>query len=53
MVNMSAVAMPLLFGAIGGLVGISPVFWVMGAIIGLGSRLGFGLRNMESEPHEP
>ncbi len=51
MVNISAVAMPLLFGAIGGVVGVSTVFWVMGGVITLGSRLGFGLRGLESEPH--
>ena len=33
-----------MFGAAGGLLGASGVFWLMGLIVGLGSHLGFGLR---------
>jgi MFS family permease len=51
MVNISSVGMPMLFGAAGGLLGISGVFWVMGAVIGFGSRLGFGLRGV-ADAHE-
>ncbi|TWO72638.1 MFS transporter [Caenimonas sedimenti] len=42
-INASSVAMPLLFGAAGALVGVSAVFWVVGAVVGLGSRLAAGL----------
>ena len=44
MVNVSSVAMPLLFGAAGALVGVSSVFWFMGALTALGTRLGLGVR---------
>jgi MFS family permease len=45
LINVSSVSMPLLFGAVGGLVGASGVFWAMGVIVGVGSRLGTGLRD--------
>jgi MFS family permease len=51
MVNASSVAMPLLFGAIGGFVGVSSLFWVMGLMLGLGSRLGVGLRGGSGSGH--
>ena len=43
-INASSVAMPLLFGAAGALVGIAGVFWAMGAVVGAGSRLAWLLR---------
>ena len=43
-INASSVAMPMLFGAAGTVVGISAVFWAMAAMVGAGSRLAFGLR---------
>jgi hypothetical protein len=46
MYNVSSVTMPLLFGAAGGLIGVGGLFWAMGLVVGLGSRLGFGLRGM-------
>ena len=46
MINASSVAMPVLFGATSGFVGVSGVFWIMGAIVGLGSRLGLALRGI-------
>jgi hypothetical protein len=51
LVNVSSVAMPLLFGALGGVVGAAGVFWAMGAMVGAGSRLGVGLRGI-AEDHE-
>lgn len=42
-INASSVAMPLLFGAAGALVGVSAVFWAVGILVGLGSRLASGL----------
>ena len=36
---LSGVLMPLLFGSAGALVGAAGVFWVTGAVVGLGARL--------------
>lgn len=38
-INASSTLMPLLFGATGAALGVAPVFWVMGAAVGLGARL--------------
>jgi MFS family permease len=43
-VNVSSVMMPLLFGATGAVVGAAGVFWSVGAVVGGGVRLAFGLR---------
>ena len=43
-INASSVLMPSLFGAVGAVAGVSPVFWVVGAGVGLGARLGWWLR---------
>lgn len=43
-INASSVAMPMLFGLAGTFVGIGGVFWFVGAVVGLGSRLAWGLR---------
>ena len=42
--NGSSVLMPLLFGSIGAVVGVSLVFWVVGGVVGAGSRAAWGLR---------
>ncbi len=42
-INASSVLMPLLFGSTGALVGVSLVFWVVGAGVGWGSRLAWRL----------
>lgn len=44
-INASSVAMPMLFGAAGTVVGISAVFWAVAAMVGAGSRLAFRLRD--------
>ena len=44
-INASSVAMPMLFGAAGTVVGISAVFWTVAAWVGAGTRLAFGLRD--------
>jgi MFS family permease len=46
-INASSVAMPMLFGLAGTFVGIAGVFWFVGATVGLGSRLAWGLRAPE------
>lgn len=43
-INASSVAMPMLFGLAGTVIGIAGVFWLVGAAVGLGSRLAWGLR---------
>jgi MFS family permease len=44
-INASSVAMPMLFGAAGSLVGIGAVFWTTAAMVGAGSRLAVLLRD--------
>ncbi|HSW16675.1 MAG TPA: MFS transporter [Ramlibacter sp.] len=53
LINLSSAGMPLLFGAVGGVIGSGGVFWAMGLIVALGSRLGFRLRDDASgaDPH--
>ncbi|RYF17991.1 MAG: MFS transporter [Comamonadaceae bacterium] len=43
-INASSVAMPMLFGAAGTVVGIAAVFWATAAMVGAGSRFAFLLR---------
>jgi MFS family permease len=44
-INASSVAMPMLFGTAGALVGVSAVFWTVAAVVGAGTRLAFRLRD--------
>ena len=41
--NGSSVLMPMLFGSLGAVVGVSVVFWVVGGVVGLGSRTAWRL----------
>jgi MFS family permease len=43
-INASSVAMPMLFGLAGTVIGISGVFWFVGAVVGSGARLAWGLK---------
>lgn len=43
-INASSVAMPVLFGVAGAVIGISGVFWAVGLAVGAGSRLAWGLK---------
>ena len=43
-INLSSVLMPMLFGTAGVVVGVSVVFWTVGAFVGLGSHAAWGLR---------
>ena len=43
-INASSVAMPMLFGVAGTVIGIGGVFWFVGAVVGFGTRLAWGLR---------
>ena len=47
LVNASSVVVPMLFGAVGAVVGVGGVFWLVGGVVGLGSRLAWTL------PREP
>ena len=51
-INASSVVMPMLFGSAGALVGIAGVFWATGALVGVGSRLAWRLKDsMAPVPH--
>lgn len=43
-INGSSVVMPLLFGSAGVVLGLSGVFWTVGAVVGLGSRLAWTMQ---------
>ncbi len=45
-INASSVAMPMLFGLTGAVIGISGVFWITGAFVGGGARFAFALRKL-------
>jgi sugar phosphate permease len=47
-INASSVLMPMVFGAAGAIAGVAPVFWVVGAAVGLGSRAAWRLRHGKS-----
>ncbi|MDT4817582.1 multidrug resistance protein [compost metagenome] len=43
-INASSVAMPMLFGSLGALIGIAGVFWVVGGVLALGAEATWGLK---------
>jgi MFS family permease len=43
-INASSVAMPMLFGSLGAVIGIGGVFWVVGGVVALGARATWGLK---------
>jgi len=43
-INLSSVLMPMLFGTAGMVVGVSVVFWTVGAGVGIGARVAWHLR---------
>ncbi len=51
-INASSVTMPLLFGLAGSVIGISGVFWIVGAMVGGGVRLAFKLGEATAAPHQ-
>jgi sugar phosphate permease len=50
-INTSSVLMPMLFGAAGAIAGVAPVFWVVGAAVGAGSRAAWHLRPRQASGH--
>jgi MFS family permease len=51
-INASSVLMPMVFGAAGAVAGVSPVFWVVGAAVGWGSRAAWKLRPSKNDGTE-
>ena len=51
-INASSVVMPLLFGSAGVLVGFSGVFWIVGSVVGLGSRLAWTMAAADPSSQE-
>jgi MFS family permease len=49
-INGSSVVMPLLFGSVGVVLGFSGVFWIVGAVVGLGARLAWTMPDPEPAP---
>jgi len=41
-INASSVLMPMLFGSLGAVLGVGGVFWLVGSVVGIGSRLAWG-----------
>jgi MFS family permease len=50
--NASSVAMPMLFGAAGALIGVGGVFWIVGGVVALGTRSVWGLHAPTATVHE-
>jgi len=50
-INASSVFMPMVFGAVGAIAGVAPVFWVVGAAVGAGSRAAWFLRPNHAHAH--
>ena len=47
-INASSVAMPILFGSVGAVVGVAAVFWATGLVVGLGSRTAWLLKGSQA-----
>ena len=52
-INASSVAMPVVFGTLGAAIGVSALFWAVGAFVGLGSRQARLLRLDGRAGHGP
>ncbi|WP_299511009.1 MFS transporter [uncultured Limnohabitans sp.] len=52
-INASSVLMPMLFGTVGAIVGVAPLFWVVGMAVGSGARGAWHLRPRQaSQAHD-
>ncbi len=49
-INASSVLMPMLFGVAGSVLGVAGVFWAVGAVSALGTRLPLGIRLGAGQP---
>jgi hypothetical protein len=45
LINASSVAMPMLFGSVGAVMGVAGLFWCAAATVSMGSRLAWQMRN--------
>jgi MFS family permease len=52
-INASSVAMPMLFGAAGALIGVAGVFWIVGGVVAVGTRSVWGLKAPPIEASPP
>ena len=54
-INGSSVLMPVLFGSIGTVVGVSALFWAVGAMVGGAARLPWllGKENLPKDAAQP
>jgi len=50
-INASSVVMPMLFGTVGAVVGVSVVFWTVGVVVGAGARPAWLLRPATGSGH--
>ncbi|AVS88216.1 MFS transporter [Paracidovorax avenae] len=50
-INASSVAMPVLFGSAGALIGVAGLFWVVGSVVGLGARVARNLGQGSGSSH--
>jgi MFS family permease len=50
-INASSVAMPILFGTAGVVIGVAGIFWTVGAAVGLGARSAWHLRGGKAAAH--
>ena len=46
-INGSSVLMPMLFGAAGAVIGVAGVFWAVGALVGVGARSAYKLKDSD------
>lgn len=51
-INFSSFLMPMLFGSLGAVIGVSSLFWLVGGMLAVGSRTSKGLK-IDTQPASP
>jgi MFS family permease len=51
-INASSFAMPMLFGAVGAVIGVGGLFWIFGGVVAVGTRAVWGLKAPAAVPHD-
>jgi MFS family permease len=51
-INASSFAMPMVFGAVGAVIGVGGLFWIFGGVVAVGTRAVWGLKAPAAEPHD-